>query len=78
MMYLVEIQYRELSYETRNGPRPEPYRASFRINANCERHAIALAIAEFRRLAVESAVGWTRDIVGVNAAIVLSTPTLTQ
>ena len=66
--FLVEIQYREPTYEARHGRRANPYRFRYRLEARSEAEARELAIIEFARVAAISSVGWTREIVGVAIA----------
>ena len=70
-MFLVEIRYREPTYETRHGTRTEPYRWRYRVAAASEKLAVRLAVDEFRRMEAISAVGWSRDIVAVEAVIAM-------
>lgn len=63
--FLVEVRYREPSYETHHGARAEPYRFRYRIRAVSEQAAITFAIAEFERMNELSSVGWTRSIVEI-------------
>lgn len=65
MTLLVEIWYREPSYELRNGEKAEPYRWRFRVHASSEADAIRIALAEFRQIEAISSVGWARDVVDV-------------
>ncbi len=58
--FIVELRYRELSYETHNGARAEPYRFRYRLEAPSEQAAVAFAIAEFEHMNALSSVGWTR------------------
>lgn len=62
---LVEIRYREPSYEERHGRRELPYRWRYRVDAVSEAHATELALGEFRRIEAMSSVGWTRDVVEI-------------
>jgi hypothetical protein len=64
-MLVVEILYRETSYETWHGPKDMPYRWRFRVHASTNRLAIDAAVAEFRRIETLSSVGWSRDIMDV-------------
>ena len=72
-MFLVEIRYREPTFETRHGVRTEPYRWRYRIEAASEKVAVRLAVDEFRRMEAISAVGWRRDIVAIETALALPT-----
>jgi hypothetical protein len=63
--FLVEVRYREPSYEVHHGPRPEPYRFRYRLEAPSEQAAVALVVAEFDRMNALSSVGWTRLIVAI-------------
>jgi 1,2-phenylacetyl-CoA epoxidase PaaB subunit len=62
---LVEIRYREPSYEERHGRRESPYRWRYRVDAANEAHATQLALDEFRRIEAISSVGWARDVVEI-------------
>ncbi len=62
-IFIVEVRYREPSYEIRHGARAEPYRFRYRLEAPSEHAAIASVVAEFERMNVLSSVGWTRQIV---------------
>jgi hypothetical protein len=64
--FLVEVRYREPSYETRHGRRALPYRFRYSIEALDERAAEQLAVAEFHRITALSSVGWTREIVEID------------
>lgn len=64
MTFLVELRYREPSYEARNGAREEPYRFRYRIQASSGEVAVSQALQEFRRITAMSGVGWARDVVG--------------
>jgi hypothetical protein len=66
--YLVEIHYREPSYEAWHGRRERPYRWRYRLEASSERDAIDAALAEFRLIERQSWAGWTREVVAVEAA----------
>lgn len=66
--YRVRIEYREPTYCSPSGPRPEPYSWVFVVQARSEPAAIASAIAWFRDVARQSSVGWVREIV---SAVVL-------
>lgn len=63
--FIVEVRYREPSYETHHGARAEPYRFRYRIRAASEQAAIAFAVVEFERMSVLSSVGWTRALVEI-------------
>lgn len=63
--FLVEVRYREPSYELRHGPREEPYRFRYRLQAASEQAAIAFVVGEFNRISALSSVGWTRVIVEI-------------
>jgi hypothetical protein len=69
--FIVELRYREPSYETYHGARAEPYRFRYRIDALSKEAAIEIAIAEFERISALSSVGWTREIVGVDVVPVI-------
>jgi hypothetical protein len=49
-LLLVEIRYREPSYEGRHGRREPPYRWRYRVDVSSEAHATQLALDEFRRI----------------------------
>ena len=68
--YTVTIHYREPSYEQTGKPRAEPYRFTYDVHAEGADRARELAIAEFERVTRESSVGWVREIVEVEVAIV--------
>src|SRR5271170_4992429 len=61
LAYTVEITYREPGYAQRSGT-DKPYGGRFVVRATDERHAIALAKAEFEAIAASSGVGWVRVI----------------
>lgn len=63
--FIVEVRYREPSYETHHGARPEPYRFRYRLDAPSEQAAVAMAVADFERMNAQSSVGWTRLIVQI-------------
>lgn len=63
--FVVEIQYREPTYEARHGRRASPYRFRYRLEATSSSDARDLALVEFARVTAMSSVGWPRDIVGV-------------
>lgn len=63
--FVVEIQYREPTYEARYGRRANPYRFRYRLEARSAADARELAVIEFARVSAMSSVGWTREIVGV-------------
>lgn len=69
--FLVEICYREPSYEARNGARAEPFRFRYRVNAHSEAAARKFAIEEFEYISARSSVGWVRDIVAVDVIPVI-------
>jgi hypothetical protein len=64
MTFLVELSYREPSYEARTGVHREPYRFRYRIEAPSEEAAVSHALREFREISALSGVGWGRDVVG--------------
>ena len=64
MTFLVELRYREPSYEARHGPHAEPYRFRYRIEATSEEAAVSHALRAFRETSALSGVGWGRDVVG--------------
>lgn len=65
-MFLVDIFYRELAYETRNGPRETPYHWRYRLQASTRAQAEQQGVAEFQRIEMMSSVGWSRTIVAVH------------
>ncbi len=67
MTFLVQIRYREPSYERRHGSKPEPYRARFTVAASDETEACRLAMSEFRHVEALSSVGWRREVVNIAA-----------
>lgn len=69
--FLVEIHYREPGYELRHGARREPYRFRYRVEATTEAAAVAHALAELERISAISAVGWIREVVGVEVIPVI-------
>jgi len=71
MAFLVEIQYREPSYERRHGARPNPYRWRYRIYARSGEMAVEMALQEFREIAQLSSSGWSREVVAVEVLLVL-------
>lgn len=73
MTFLVEIRYREPTYEARHGARAEPYRWRYRVRAPSEVAATRVAVDEFHHMEVISAVGWPRDIVAIETALALAT-----
>lgn len=76
--FLVEVQYREPSYETRHGAREAPYRFRYRIDAASEGAATQLALAEFWRISQISSVGWVREVVDVHVTPVIGVPQRSQ
>ena len=66
--YRVEILYREPTYELHAGPKAEPYRWTYRVQATNEEQAKSLAIEDFRMLERNSSVGWTRVVSEVRVA----------
>lgn len=71
MTFLIELRYREPSYEARDGARDEPYRFRYRIEASSEEVAVWQAMQEFRRISAMSGVGWARDVVGCDVIPVI-------
>jgi hypothetical protein len=69
--FIVEVRYREPSYELQHGARAEPYRFRYRVHAQSEQAAIEFAISEFERVSALSWVGWTRSIVEIVVESVL-------
>jgi hypothetical protein len=69
--FIVEIHYREPSYEARNGVRDAPFRFRYRIDASSADTAQKLALAELRRVTALSSVGWIRDVVDVSVIRVI-------
>lgn len=68
MTVIVDIAYREPSYETRHGIKPEPYRWRYVVEADSLDRATRLALDEFRRMEALSSVGWRRDIVSIDVS----------
>ncbi len=64
--FLVEVRYREPSYEARHGAREAPYRFRYRLSAPTEEAAIASALREFEHVTSLSSVGWAREVVDVH------------
>ena len=64
--YVVEVRYREPTYEERHGPREHPYRFRYRIEAASEEAAARMAVAELERVTALSSVSWVRVVVGVD------------
>lgn len=64
--FVVEIRYREPTYEARHGARAEPYRFRYRVEASSKEGAIALAVRQFEDITALSSVGWSRDIVAID------------
>lgn len=60
--YRIRILYREPSYERHAGPHKQDYRWTYRIVADSQEQAKAMAQAEFRKIERLSAVGWSREI----------------
>jgi hypothetical protein len=60
--FLVEIHYREPTYEARVGPKGLAFRWSYRVAAGNGDLARLAAINEFRRMERLSGVGWARVI----------------
>lgn len=69
MTLVVDISYREPSYESRNGARPNPYRWRYVVDAETVDRATRLAIVEFRRIETMSSVGWCREIVAIKVSL---------
>ena len=61
--YRVTLRYREPSYERVTGPRAEPYRWTFPVDAETTMDALAEAIGAFRDMERLSSAGWHRKIV---------------
>ena len=74
MTFLVELKYREPSYEARNGVHGEPYRFRYRIEATSEEAAASHALRQFREISALSGVGWGRDVVGCAVVPALGKP----
>lgn len=66
----VLIHYREPTYR-RAEAKPEPYRWSYRVAAATPNDGKRQALAEFRRVARLSGVGWIREVVRVEAQSVI-------
>ena len=60
--YRIRIQYREPSYARHAGPQERDYRWTYRIAADSQEQAKAMAQAEFRKMESLSSVGWAREI----------------
>ncbi|MHB8876279.1 MAG: hypothetical protein ACYC8T_21515 [Myxococcaceae bacterium] len=67
--YVVEIRYREPTYEVRAGHKDEPYSWRYRISAGNEDEARARALGQFAALADLSSVGWVREVIGVTVLL---------
>ncbi len=65
--FLVRIEYREPTYELVRSLKPTAYSWTYRVLGRSREHAEQLALAEFRRMAALSSVGWVREIVGISA-----------
>ena len=63
--FLVEVQYREPTYELHAGAKTAPYSWRYRISAGDEDEARRGALGQFYALAALSSVGWVREVVGV-------------
>ena len=61
--YHVTLRYREPTYERVAGPRAEPYRWTFPVEAETTMEALAEAIGAFRDMERLSSAGWHRKIV---------------
>jgi hypothetical protein len=61
--FQVRIHYREPTYELYAGPRRKPYHWTYSIDALSPEQAKVLALAEFREMARNSSVSWTREVV---------------
>lgn len=65
--FLVRIEYREPTYELVRNLKPRVYSWTCRVHGRSCEHAEQLGLAEFRRMAALSSVGWVREIVGISA-----------
>ncbi|MHB8876998.1 MAG: hypothetical protein ACYC8T_25155 [Myxococcaceae bacterium] len=72
--YVVEIRYREPTYEVRSGSKDQPYSWRYRISAGSEDEARAGALGQFAALAEVSSVGWVREVVGVRVLLSTGAP----
>ena len=63
--YHVRIEFRELTYELRAGPKPEPYLFGYDVEAASESEAKQSALLEFRETARLSSVAWIRQVLQV-------------
>ena len=61
--FQVRIHYREPTYEMYRGPRAKPYHWTYSIAAATAEQAKVLALEEFREMARNSSVSWTREVV---------------
>lgn len=65
-VFRVTVRYREPSYERQKDVASIGYRWTFRVEAAGEPEACRVALAEFRRVARESSVGWVREVTTVS------------
>ena len=72
--YLVEVWYREPTYEASVGPKAEPYTWRYRIRAYSEAEAQERALGQFKALAEVSSVGWVREVVEVKVSLSSKVP----
>jgi hypothetical protein len=68
-MYRVRVWYREPTYEARTGPRATPFRWTYTVRAEDEAHARRRALREFEEMTLQSAVGWSREVVSVEVEV---------
>lgn len=67
--YVVEVWYREPTYEAHVGPKAEPYTWRYRICAASEAEAQEHALGQFKALAEVSSVGWVREVIEVKVSL---------
>ena len=60
--FVVEILYREPSYEIRIEPKKNPYKGTYNIRAKNKEEAEEMAMNLFRSTEKRSLVGWTRVV----------------
>lgn len=64
MRFFVTVAYREPEFEKRIGRHGPAYRWTFEIDAPDAQTALELADGRFHEVAVQSGVGWAREIIG--------------
>jgi hypothetical protein len=72
--YVVEVWYREPTYEAHVGPKAEPYSWRYRIKAGSEAEAQEFALGQFKALAEVSSVGWVREVIEVKVSLSAKAP----